>query len=73
MLRLCRVTKVKVLFLMLVYVFNFNSFEFWAAILEKSLLEAVITDRITTLYHLTTQDPPAVMTNSTHVAELCTM
>ena len=40
MLKLCRVTKVKVLFLVLVYVFNFNLFEFSAAILEKGLLRA---------------------------------
>ena len=40
MLKLCRVTKVKVLFLVLVYVFNFNLFEFSAAILEKDLLMA---------------------------------
>ena len=38
MLKLCRVTKVKVLFLVLVYVFNFNLLEFSAAILEKGLL-----------------------------------
>ena len=38
MLKLCRVTKVKVLFLVLVYVFNFNLFEFSPAILEKVLL-----------------------------------
>ena len=38
MLKLCRVTKVKVLFLVLVYVFNFNLIEFSAAILEKGLL-----------------------------------
>ena len=38
MLKLCRVTKAKVLFLVLVYVFNFNLFEFSAAILEKGLL-----------------------------------
>ena len=38
MLKLCRVTKVEVLFLVLeVYVFNFNLFEFSAAILEKGL------------------------------------
>ena len=37
MLKLCRVTKVKVLFLVLVNVFNFNLFEFSAAILEKGL------------------------------------
>ena len=41
MLKHCRVTKVKVPFLVLVYVFNFNSFEFSAAILEKSLLDRV--------------------------------
>ena len=40
MLKPCRVTKVKVLFLVLVYVFNFNLFEFSAAILEKGLLFA---------------------------------
>ena len=38
MLKLCRVTKVKVLFLVLVYVFDFNLIEFSAAILEKGLL-----------------------------------
>ena len=40
MLKLCRVTKVKVLFLVLVYVFNFTLFEFSAATLEKGLLRA---------------------------------
>ena len=41
MLNLGRVTKAKVLFLVLVFVFNFahsNVFEFSAAILEKGLL-----------------------------------
>ena len=37
MLKLRRVTKVKVFFLVLVYVFNFDLFEFPAAILEKGL------------------------------------
>ena len=37
MLELCRVTKLKVFFLVPVYVFNFNLFEFSAAILEKGL------------------------------------
>ena len=37
MLKLCTVTKVKVFFLVLVYVFNFDLFEFLAAILEKGL------------------------------------
>ena len=38
MLKLGRVTKVEVLFLVLVYVFNFDLFEYSAAILEKGLL-----------------------------------
>ena len=42
MLKLGRVTKVKVLFLVLVYVFNFDLFEFSAAILEKGLLALYI-------------------------------
>ena len=39
MLKLCTVTKVKVFFLLLVYVFNFDLFEFSAAILERGLLK----------------------------------
>ena len=39
MLNLCRVTKVKVFFLALVYVFNSDLFEFSVAILEKGLLD----------------------------------
>ena len=38
MLKLCRVTKVMVLFLVLIFVFNFDLFKFSAAILEKGLL-----------------------------------
>ena len=38
MLKLCRVAKVKVFFLVLVYVFNFDLFKFSATILEKGLL-----------------------------------
>ena len=38
MLKLSRVTKVKVLFLVLVLVFNFELIQFSAAILEKGLL-----------------------------------
>ena len=38
MLKLYRITKVKVLFLVLVYIFNFKLFEFSFAILEKGLL-----------------------------------
>ena len=37
MLKLGRVTKVKVFFLELVYVFNFDLFKFSVAILEKGL------------------------------------
>ena len=37
MLKLGRLTKVKVLFLVLVFVFNFDLFKFSAAILEKGL------------------------------------
>ena len=36
--KLCNFTKVKVFFLVLVYVFNFDVVEFSAAILEKGLL-----------------------------------
>ena len=43
MLKLGRFTKVKVLFLVLVFVFNFDLFKFSAAILEKGLLEAVLS------------------------------
>ena len=38
MLQLGRVTKFKMLFLVLVFVFNFDLFKFSAAILEKGLL-----------------------------------
>ena len=39
MLKLGRVTKVKVLFLVLVFVFHFDLFKFSAAILEKGLFK----------------------------------
>ena len=48
MLKLCRVTKVKVFFLLLVYDFNFDLFEFSAAILEKGLLEEFVLSFIST-------------------------
>ena len=38
MLKLGRVTVVKVLFLVMIFVFNFDLFKFSAAILEKGLL-----------------------------------
>ena len=41
MLKLGRVTKVRVLFLVLVFVFNFDLFKFLAAILEKGLLISI--------------------------------
>ena len=40
MLKLNKVTKVKVLFLVLVFVFNFDLFKFSAAILEKGLFNS---------------------------------
>ena len=42
MLTLCRVTKVKVFFLVLVYVFNFDLFELSAAILERGLFASLL-------------------------------
>ena len=42
MLKLGRVTKVKKLFLWLVFVFNFDLFKFSAAILEKGLLIEIV-------------------------------
>ena len=45
MLKLGRVTKVKVLFLVLVFVFNFDLFKFSAAILEKGLFHSLRTYR----------------------------
>ena len=47
MLKLCRVTKVKVFFLVLVNVFNFDLFEFSTAILEKGLFSAIATHHMT--------------------------
>ena len=55
MLKLCRVTKVKVFFLVLVYVFNFDLFEFSDAILEKGLfLERGFKKIVTSLKILVT-------------------
>ena len=54
MLKLCRVTKVKVLFLVLVHVFNLNLFEFSAAILEKGLL---LLSAVVASFHFTTKLP----------------
>ena len=51
MLKLGRGTKFKMLFLVLVFVFNFDVFKFSAAILEKGLLESA--DR--TFLHLALQ------------------
>ena len=42
MLKLCRFTKVKVFFLVLVYVFNLDLSEFLAAILEKGLSRLIM-------------------------------
>ena len=43
MLILCSFTKIEVLFLVLVQIFNFNLFEISAAILEKGLFSVFIT------------------------------
>ena len=48
MLKLGRVTKVKVLFLVLVFVFNFDLFKFSAAILEKGLFDDPRSDSLAT-------------------------
>ena len=61
MLKLCRVTKVKVLFLVLVYVFNFVLFEFSAAILEKGLLSFSFCLSVTYLYEMGTPLPCATL------------
>ena len=45
MLKLDRVTKVKMLFLVLVFVFNFDVPKFSAAILEKGLFVALCLNR----------------------------
>ena len=44
MLKLGRVAQFKMLFLVLVFVFNFDLFKFSAAILEKGLLSSRFTD-----------------------------
>ena len=41
MLKLCRITKLKVFFPLLVNIFNFDLFEFLATILEKGLLKLI--------------------------------
>ena len=46
MLKPGKVTKVKVLFLVLVFVFNFELFKFSAAILEKGVLDAELENDI---------------------------
>ena len=44
MLKLGRLTKVKVFFLVLVYIFNIDLFEFSATILEKGLLRRLFSE-----------------------------
>ena len=58
-LKLGRVTKVKVLFLLLGLVFNFNLFKFPATILEKGLLGLLL--RIPSLFH-----PPFLIPDFPH-------
>ena len=45
MLRLGRVTEVKVLFLVMIFVFNFDLFKFSAAILEKGLFKLFFEEK----------------------------
>ena len=59
MLKLCRVINVKVFFLVLVYVFNFDLFEFSAAILEKILFLLSLTRK----FHRDKSTNPNVITN----------
>ena len=54
MLKLSRITKVKVLFLVLVFVFNFDLFKFSAAILEKGLLNN--TELFLKLFHIQSKE-----------------
>ena len=70
MLTLCRVTKVKVLFLVKVYVFNFNLFEFSATILEKGLLTCAVANgfAILKLLHLL-YEPAVVVTEHESLIE----
>ena len=51
MSKLGRVTKVKVLFLVLVFVFKFDLFKFLAAILEKGLLRFFLQPASVVLSH----------------------
>ena len=53
MLNLGRVTKVRMLFLVLVFVFNFDLFKFSAAILEKGLLRRTRTITCSAVYKYT--------------------
>ena len=67
MLKLGRVAKVKVLFLVLVFVFNYsNVFEFSAAILEKGLLH-IIMYTIYLLYRHTTNQVTSTFKSSINI------
>ena len=54
MLKLGRVTKVKVFFLVLVYVFNIDLFEFSFAILERGILQLGRRDPVSFISELPT-------------------
>ena len=62
MLKLVRVTKFKMLFLVLVFVFNFDLFKFSAAILEKGLLYGVFS--LEHDFSATTSRPTRVISDS---------
>ena len=61
MLKLCRVTKVNVFFLVLGYVFNFDLFQFSAATLEKGLLCKKLYQSIQRLFYKIHKDHEADM------------
>ena len=71
MLKLCRVTKLKVFFLVLVYVFNFDLFEISAAILEKGLLGRVTCYVLSTRFHSLQLDGPISVPLFEMIFEIC--
>ena len=66
MLKLGRVTKVKMLFLVLVLVFNFNLFKFSAAIFEKGLF-TISTKLIKPYYIIYTSSKSPIYLSFIHI------
>ena len=72
MLKLGRVTKVKILFLVLVFVFNFDLFKNSAAILEKGLLQFILQlhlSLLTVSYKVSKKEMCQLALNSLNIAE----